>query len=106
MTTSSVLLGPARSLLLVPQNTAPFTLLNMRAVRQRGSVYLPQKTKTGKAWHGIWNDFWDRCEDEQPSRCTEKVGILYGHWAGQGLTVNPQRCAIHFQSPDFEFQLT
>ncbi|KAK4704054.1 uncharacterized protein P7C70_g2157, partial [Phenoliferia sp. Uapishka_3] len=87
------LVGPQRSLLLQEVNTAPFTLLNMRGVRSRGKVYMPQGSKSGRAWHWLWNDFWEKCERAQRGQC-EKVGILYGHWAGQGLTVNPQSIGL------------
>ncbi|KAL8287677.1 hypothetical protein RQP46_003535 [Phenoliferia psychrophenolica] len=90
---SSLLREPSHSLLLVPQNSAPFTLLNMRGVRQRGKVYLPQKEKTGKQWHAIWNDFWETCDEEQNGRC-QKIGVIYGHWAGAGLTVKPQSIGL------------
>lgn len=79
---------PSRSLLLVSQNTLPFTLLNMRGLRSRGNVWIPTHAKAGTPWHSVWNEEMEKCADRRG--CTE-VNVLYGHWAAEGLTIEKNR---------------
>ncbi|KAM0753322.1 hypothetical protein T439DRAFT_195556 [Meredithblackwellia eburnea MCA 4105] len=81
----SLLTTPERSLLLVPQNTAPFTMLNMRGLKRKNKAWLPISSKSGRAWHQIWTDFWDQCKKDDDS--CESINLLYGHWASDGLQV-------------------
>ena len=57
--TVALLTTPERALLsVVPQNTNPFTLLNMRGVRSKkhSSEYVVTKENKGTPWYEIWNE--------------------------------------------------
>ncbi|GAA5839756.1 hypothetical protein JCM9279_005158 [Rhodotorula babjevae] len=92
------------ALLLDKLNTSPFTLLNMRTLTHRGGAAHNAKgvkgppgkgewavsakgRKAGKGampWWGVWEEGMKECGD---SEACEKIGVVYGHWAGQGLQV-------------------
>lgn len=80
--------SPERSLLLLPQNTDPFTLLNVRGVKVTrkgaGVNWTATKAKKGVAWHRIWKEGMETCERETTCKT---VNVLYGHWAGEGLNI-------------------
>ncbi|KAM0789936.1 hypothetical protein ACM66B_006776 [Microbotryomycetes sp. NB124-2] len=88
----------AGQLLLVSPNTDPFTLLNMRTLTMKHPsskeanvaastqvTYVPSRHKKGTPWYDEWNEVMSECTE---STC-QTVNVLYGHWAGKGLTVNP-----------------
>ena len=85
-TDTSLLSSPEQSLLLVSQNTEPFTLLNMRAVKQSRKYHetLVTNSRKGTPWHSVWNDGMEECEKTEGC---EPVSLLYGHWAGRGLDI-------------------
>ncbi|GAA5894734.1 hypothetical protein JCM8208_006055 [Rhodotorula glutinis] len=92
------------ALLLDKLNTSPFTLLNMRTLTHSGgAAHNAQRVKgppgkgewavsakgrkAGKGampWWGVWEDGMKECGDTE---ACEEVGVVYGHWAGQGLQV-------------------
>lgn len=100
--TSQRLRSPARSLLLVPQNTFPFTLLNMRTLKfgkpsgkSHGAIggesnleITVSKGKKGEPWMEEWNRGMKECGSHK--KCTPQ-SVLYGHWAGRGLEVKKHR---------------
>ncbi|GAA5991515.1 hypothetical protein JCM5350_005192 [Sporobolomyces pararoseus] len=92
------------SLLLVPQNTDPFTLLNLRTLshvrstpdHRTGRVKVKgpadqwkvssKSRKAGKnsqPWWSVWESALKDYEIENGNE--ESVGVIYGHWASQGL---------------------
>lgn len=88
-TTHSLLSEPDRSLLLVESNTDPFTLLNMRAVKsKKGREFVVTKGKKGTPWYNIWEKGMESYCSDIKYECTP-ISVVYGHWAGQGLTLNP-----------------
>lgn len=95
---SSTLRG---SLLLQSQNTDPFTLLSMRTLslvhpsshdgmRVKGPANEWKVSSRGKKasrnsrpWWSVWEDSIKELIEEEE----EQVGIIYGHWASQGLEI-------------------
>ncbi|BGP20535.1 hypothetical protein JCM10213_003799 [Rhodosporidiobolus nylandii] len=106
------------ALLLEPLNTDPFTLLNMRTLHSSSSSSAGTRpgsrvkgpatewmvsskgkkaSKGSKPWWSVWDEGMKECgrkneekeeEDEEP-RC-EEAGVVYGHWAGQGLKTDAE----------------
>ncbi|GAA5937931.1 uncharacterized protein JCM15063_005416 [Sporobolomyces koalae] len=94
------------SLLLNPQNTDPFTLLNLRTLSlvhpashsgQHSNVKGPatewqvssKSRKAGKnsqPWWSVWENGMQEFE-QGVAEPGQTVGIVYGHWASQGLQV-------------------
>ncbi|GAA5823721.1 hypothetical protein JCM5353_008568 [Sporobolomyces roseus] len=95
------------SLYLTPQNTDPFTLLSMRTLslvhpsshsdaRVKGppsewrvSSKSKKAGRNSRPWWSVWEDSMDSYEDieEGEEGGQESVGVIYGHWAAQGLEV-------------------
>ncbi|GAA5964029.1 hypothetical protein JCM3765_007846 [Sporobolomyces pararoseus] len=94
------------SLLLVPQNTDPFTLLNLRTLSHvrstpdyhAGRVKIKgpadqwkvssKSRKAGKnsqPWWSVWESALKDYEIENGNE--ESIGVIYGHWASQGLHI-------------------
>ncbi|GAA5924941.1 hypothetical protein JCM1841_005374 [Sporobolomyces salmonicolor] len=82
------------SLLLAPQNTDPFTLLNMRSLSPSGgssewSVSSRGPKRAGQRGSRAWWSAWE--EGMNALTSGEGVGeglfAVYGHWAGQGLKI-------------------
>ncbi|GAA5949480.1 hypothetical protein JCM21900_000234 [Sporobolomyces salmonicolor] len=82
------------SLLLAPQNTDPFTLLNMRSLSPSGSssewsVSSKGPRRAGQRGSRAWWSAWE--EGMNALTSGEGVGeglfAVYGHWAGQGLKI-------------------
>lgn len=100
---AELLSTPERSLLLVPQNTDPFTLTNMRGVRVKhlsAEKYVPGKDSKGRAWYNIWAArMATYCKGQTKCLATNVLYVLrsfelcadavgrYGHWAGKDLTI-------------------
>ncbi|GAA5838493.1 hypothetical protein JCM11251_003408 [Rhodosporidiobolus azoricus] len=101
------------ALLLEPLNTDPYTLLNMRTLHSSSSkgsskVKGPSTTwtasskgrKAGKGsrpWWAVWEDGMNECAEENAEGSAEKceeAGVIYGHWAGQGLQVQPHSIGL------------
>ncbi|GAA6039776.1 hypothetical protein JCM8097_004216 [Rhodosporidiobolus ruineniae] len=102
--------SPLTSLLLEPLNTDPYTLQNMRTLHGHAASADPYaKTKAGtkvkgpgrsweasskgrkagagsRPWWSVWEEGMRKCAKEREDEC-EPAGIVYGHWAGQGLQV-------------------
>ncbi|GAA6017501.1 hypothetical protein JCM10207_008248 [Rhodosporidiobolus poonsookiae] len=92
------------ALLLEPLNTDPYTLLNMRTLNSAGSTSSKNKGVKGakggwtvsskgrkagagsKPWWSVWEEGMKECGYDDEERC-EEAGVVYGHWAGQGLQV-------------------
>ncbi|BGP43782.1 hypothetical protein JCM10449v2_007839 [Rhodotorula kratochvilovae] len=99
------------ALLLEKLNTQPFTLLNMRSLTHAGgsaknahgvkgpaaggewsvSAKGRKAGKKAQPWWAVWEEGMKECrkraeDDDDESGC-EEVGVVYGHWAGQGLQV-------------------
>lgn len=101
------------ALLLEQANTEPFTLLNMRTLSRTGSSASSRTyTSSGKLtikgppsewtvsskgrkasrnsqpWWSVWEGSMQDCavKADEDELC-EEAGIIYGHWAGQGLQV-------------------
>ncbi|GAA5982680.1 hypothetical protein JCM10908_006743 [Rhodotorula pacifica] len=98
------------ALLLEQPNTDPFTLLNMRTLSLTGgssrsytsngkvikgppsewsvSSKGRKASKASQPWWSVWESSMKDCaakaDEDEPC---EEAGIIYGHWAGQGLTV-------------------
>ncbi|TNY21561.1 hypothetical protein DMC30DRAFT_375637 [Rhodotorula diobovata] len=81
------------ALVLEKLNTSPSTLLDMRTLapaggRKGGDWTVSAKgRKAGKGavpWWGVWEEGMRECAQR---RGCDEVGVLYGHWAGQGLQV-------------------
>ncbi|KAI5481313.1 hypothetical protein MNV49_004935 [Pseudohyphozyma bogoriensis] len=90
---SDLFTSVASSLLVVPENTMPFTLLNTRALKQSGDEWVPTKGKKGTPWWKHYNDRMKDCETEKV--CKENgVGVIYGHWAAAGLTIAKQTLGL------------
>lgn len=101
-TTYRSLLSSLRgSLLLVPSNIDPFTLLNLRTLslvhassHSTAKVKGPanewkvssKSHKAGKNSQPWWN-VWEGAIKEYEKENEESVGVVYGHWASQGLQV-------------------
>jgi len=99
------------ALLLDKLNTSPFTLLNMRTLTHAGGAAHNAKgvkgpagkgewavsakgRKAGKGampWWGVWEDGMKECGANE---ACEEVGVVYGHWAGQGLQVQDHSCVL------------
>ncbi|BGP66188.1 hypothetical protein NBRC10512_001462 [Rhodotorula toruloides] len=92
------------SILLEEPNTDPWTLMNLRTLepeeeegRWRVSAKGGRKASQGsRPWWKLWEEEMGTCakrageneeEDEEEGGC-EAAGIVYGHWAGQGLQVH------------------
>ncbi|GAA5886399.1 hypothetical protein JCM5296_001895 [Sporobolomyces johnsonii] len=84
------------SLLLTPQNTDPFTLLNMRSVSPSDtasdtwSVSSKGPKKAGQRGSRAWWSAWEEGMDALASGKgvgADGLFAVYGHWAGQGLKV-------------------
>ncbi|KAK4054033.1 hypothetical protein OIO90_003678 [Microbotryomycetes sp. JL221] len=90
------------NLLLAEPNTDPFTLLNMRTIKMRKpqgvdakhsdsteeDSYVPSKSKKGIPWFDVFNAAMQQCSQAPDGPRCESVNVVYGHWAGKGLTVN------------------
>jgi hypothetical protein len=102
------------ALLLEQANTEPFTLLNMRTLsRTRGgggasrtytssgklTIKGPpsdwtvsskgrKASKKSQPWWSVWEESMQDCtvKADEDELC-EEAGVIYGHWAGQGLQV-------------------
>lgn len=91
---SQLLTSPERALLLVQQNEDPFTLLNMRTVKAgkkaKGDKATPggwtvsKSGSKGLPWMKVWESGMQECGKH---KSCEKVGVVYGHWAGAGLEI-------------------
>lgn len=91
----------------IPQNRDPWVLLNMRSVREDGSI---SKKKRGTPWPELWNSVMDMCggidadlsslisESQYPLSAADQEDlkkslpcfpsmIVYGHIASRGLDV-------------------
>lgn len=91
---TELLSTPERSLLLVQQNTDPFTLLNVRALSGKKSRHwTATKGKKGTAWNKVWNEAMLECDKGEA--CTP-VNLIYGHWAGNGLDLKKNSCVANF----------
>lgn len=86
------------ALVLEKLNTSPSTLLDMRTLapaggRKGGDWTVSAKgRKAGKGavpWWGVWEEGMRECAQR---RGCDEVGVLYGHWAGQGLQVQDHSC--------------
>ncbi|BGP27875.1 ser/thr protein phosphatase family [Rhodotorula toruloides] len=91
------------SLLLEEPNTDPWTLMNLRTLepseKETNGWKVSAKggrkaSKGSRVWWKVWEDEMRGCAkraegeaDEEEGGC-EKAGIVYGHWAGQGLQVH------------------
>ncbi|GAA6013874.1 hypothetical protein JCM11491_000453 [Sporobolomyces phaffii] len=102
------------SLLLASQNTEPFTLLNLRTLSRvhsssssYGKVKGPadewtvssKSRKAGKnsqPWWSVWEDRVGEYERETSGEDedVEAVGVIYGHWASQGLQLQPHSLGL------------
>ncbi|GJN94105.1 hypothetical protein Rhopal_007179-T1 [Rhodotorula paludigena] len=100
--------SPRTALLLEELNTSPFTLLNMRTLSRVGGAPRPgskvkgppsewsvsskgrKASKGSQPWWAVWEQGMKECaekNDADDESACEEVGVLYGHWAGQGLQV-------------------
>jgi hypothetical protein len=102
----------SRSLLLLPHNKRPFTLLNMRTIKygdkplgtSHGDIggqgaladtITVSKKQKGTPWMDEWNRGMRDCASySQDGRTCAAQTVLYGHWAGRGLDVNKYRCVF------------
>ncbi|GAA5905892.1 hypothetical protein JCM6882_009063 [Rhodosporidiobolus microsporus] len=106
------------ALLLEPLNTDPYTLLNMRTLHSSSAKGAQAKVKgpaTGwtasskgkkagkgsRPWWAVWEEGMEECaelngekEDEGEEGKCEEAGVIYGHWAGQGLQVQPHSIGL------------
>lgn len=77
------------SLLLQDQNTDPFTLLNMRTLQTGdGGELIPSSHGKGNNAGQKWFEVWEEQERE--------LNVVYGHWAGEGLTVKNNSYVVSF----------
>lgn len=100
------------ALLLEQANTEPFTLLNMRTLSRTGGSASRTYTSSGKLtikgppsewtvsskgrrasknsqpWWSVWESSMQDCavKADEDELC-EEAGVIYGHWAGQGLQI-------------------
>ncbi|KAK4331207.1 Metallophos domain-containing protein [Rhodotorula toruloides] len=91
------------SILLEEPNTDPWTLMNLRTLEptseEEGGWKVSAKggrkaSRGSRPWWKLWEEEMRGCakrvggeEDEEEGGC-EEAGIVYGHWAGQGLQVH------------------
>ncbi|BGP35627.1 hypothetical protein JCM10296v2_007468 [Rhodotorula toruloides] len=90
------------SILLEEPNTDPWTLMNLRTLeptKDEGAWKVSAKggrkaSRGSRPWWKVWEEEMSACarhgrdvEDEDEGWC-EEAGIVYGHWAGQGLQVH------------------
>ncbi|POW00114.1 hypothetical protein PSHT_13230 [Puccinia striiformis] len=84
------------TLLGVKENKDPYTLLEMRGLK-KGRRPTKNASK-GKPWYKYWNKTMRTCDDQStPSSrgssarawCQRTQYVVYGHWAGKGLTLKP-----------------
>lgn len=96
------------SILLEKPNTDPWTLMNLRTLDPASGMDEGWKVsaKGGKkasrgsrAWWKVWEEEMSACaeaghdvEDGEESSGCEEAGVVYGHWAGQGLQVHDYSC--------------
>lgn len=107
--------SPRTALLLEELNTSPFTLLNMRTLSRVGGAPRPgskvkgppsewsasskgrKASKGSQPWWAVWEQGMKECaekNDADDESACEEVGVLYGHWAGQGLQVQDHSCVL------------
>ncbi|EFP90911.1 hypothetical protein PGT21_001350 [Puccinia graminis f. sp. tritici] len=81
------------SLLGVKENKESYTLLEMRGLK-KGRRPTKDANK-GKPWYKYWNKTMRSCNQTSMTSsaarawCERAQYVVYGHWAGKGLTVKP-----------------
>lgn len=79
-----------QSLLTLKENQDPYTLLEMRGLRKGRKP--TRDGRKGKPWYKYWNKTMKSCNgtaEDEIQWCRETYQIVYGHWAGKGLTIKP-----------------
>jgi len=81
------------SLLELQENKDPYTLLEMRGLKKGRRP--TKKGNRGKPWYKYWNKTMRQCNETSSSDseagawCERPEYVVYGHWAGRGLTIKP-----------------
>ncbi|WAR60074.1 hypothetical protein PtB15_9B11 [Puccinia triticina] len=81
------------SLLGLKENKESYTLLEMRGLKKGRRP--TKNANKGKPWYKYWNKTMRTCDQSSSTGssarawCERTQYVVYGHWAGKGLTVKP-----------------